>query len=215
MLKLPKIFLQLSSLLVLLFSGCAIHKYGKPINEPNSKYQNQIIPVLEPAKSVKYNTTIDVLKNHLSGIVIAKQTDSITSRVVFVTELGMKMFDMEIINDSVNAIFVFEPLNKPAIVNVLKESFKNMFLLNIKNKHVFKCNTNNNETVLTYKIHKQSNFLTSKNGTNYYIYKQENFSKKKLQLKTVYDVSQNAYQKITAKYFGLVKFYFELTKINE
>lgn len=215
MLKLPKIFLLLSSLLVFLFSGCAIHKYGKPLNEPNSNYQKQIVPILEPAKSVKYKTTIDVLKNHLSGIVIAKQTDSITSRIVFVTELGMKMFDLEIINDSVNAIFVFEPLNKPAIVNVLKESFKNMLLLNLKNKNVFKCNANNNETILAYKLNKQSNFLTSKNSTNYFIYKQENFSKKKLQLKTVYDVSQNSYQKITAKHFGIVKFYFELTKINE
>jgi hypothetical protein len=113
------------------FSSCAINKYGKaqaenplPYWELNSGIYHKHVE--------KYKTTIDVLKNHLSGILLVKQTSDDTTCITFVSELGMKYFDFIITEDSVNARYVFEPLNKPLVINALKNNFKNIFLLNFK-----------------------------------------------------------------------------------
>ena len=46
----------------------------------------------------------------------------------------MKMFDFEWKNNEMKAAFVFEPLNKPALINVLF-NFKSIFLLDVYNTH--------------------------------------------------------------------------------
>ena len=124
-----KLYLLLSS--VLLFTGCSIFKYHHLNCEKVGLHDQKITSVIKPSIVSKYNTSIDILKNHLTGLLIIKQTDSVTTHIVFVTELGMKMFDFEAKNNEVNAIYVFEPLNKPQLINVLKRNFNNMLLLNM------------------------------------------------------------------------------------
>ncbi len=83
----PKIHLLLSSIICLFFSSCSISKFKHP------KECHRVIitkktfaPVFQETKASKFKATIDVLKNHLSGIVIVKQTDSVSTHIIFVTE---------------------------------------------------------------------------------------------------------------------------------
>src|SRR6478735_1040855 len=95
--RLPKAYLLLSSVLILVFGSCRISKY-KHLKQCNAVVFNagHVLPVLKNTNSVKYKATIDVLKNHFSGLVILKQTDSVSQHIVFITELGLKMFDFEV-----------------------------------------------------------------------------------------------------------------------
>ena len=43
------------------------------------------------------NTTIDVMKNHFSGLMVIKSLTNGGYRVVFITEVGLKIFDMEFV----------------------------------------------------------------------------------------------------------------------
>ena len=124
---LTKLYLLLSSVLV--FSSCRISKYNHSNYDKVNLQQDALEPVLKPNTVLKYNTTIDILKNHLTGLLIVKQTDSITKHIIFVTELGMKMFDFEVKNNTINANYVFEPINKPQLIEAFKRNFSNMLLL--------------------------------------------------------------------------------------
>ena len=145
-----KRYLILSSFCFCLFLfSCKIAKYqskGPAVSEKLT--YEKLLPVANPyGKSSKYKATIDVLNKHFSGIVIVKKTDSVSTHVVFITELGMKMFDFEKKDADINAVFVFEPLNKPKLVSVLKNNFKNMLLLDAYDKEVKTGTTHNKQKV--------------------------------------------------------------------
>ena len=135
-----KVALLLSS--ILFVSGCRISKYNHRNCDKISLTKDLITPVFKPSSTLIYNATIDVLKNHLTGLIILKQTDSITKHIVFVTELGMKMFDFELKNNEINTAYVFNPLNKPKLIEALKRNFSNMFLFNEEEKNGIECHKN-------------------------------------------------------------------------
>jgi hypothetical protein len=157
---------------------------------------------------------VDVLRNHLSGLIIVKKTDSITTHIIFVTELGMKMFDFEAKKNEVNAIYVFEPLNKPQLINTLKRNFANMLLLNMDESQSFYDCTINNKRVYAIKNQKDKWFyIGSPNNSSLSL--QETFHKHKRSSKITYefDDKTNSYSQIICKQYGLIKFYFELNFI--
>ena len=131
MAQLLKLYLLLSSICLFLVS-CSISKFKHP-TECNRVVINKdaFAPVLKTTTATKFKGSIDVLKNHLTGIVIVKQTDSVSTHIIFVTEIGMKMFDFEWKDQTMKAVYVFEPLNKPALINALLMNFKAIFLLDV------------------------------------------------------------------------------------
>jgi hypothetical protein len=174
--------------------------------------QSNIVPVVKNKSAAKFQTTIDVLKNHLSGILVVKQTDSLTTRVVFITELGMKMFDLEMKSEEMSVVYVFEPLNKPQVISALKQNFKNMLLLDIYGKSggLF-LNKNDRILRLTKEQEKRCFVVSDTNRLNL----QETFCKRKRTSKIsyTYNNEQKTYSQIKCKQYGLVKFYFELNAI--
>lgn len=213
--QLPKHYLYLSScLLILLISSCKISKYKFKNCDEVVLTEQVISPIIKPQQPLKYKATIDVLKNHLSGLLIVKQTDSATTHFVFVTELGMKMFDFSYTNNSMNADFVFEPLNKPKLIQSLLHNFENMFLLNAINKNA--CENNRRIQLINDKT---KNFYTGYDTDNNAIdlKLQEVFYKKKRTSKIDYVYSRNNkynYSQISCKQYGLVKIYIDLIAIN-
>ena len=209
--RLLKIVLLLNSVLIL--TGCSITKYNHLIcNTKSSKLF--INPVISSAAVSKYKASIDVLKNHLTGLIIVKQTDSITTHIVFVTELGLKMFDFEAKKDSLKAIYVFEPLKKPLFVEALKRNFSNMFLFNIK-KHSFnECKNKHFSSILILNNIKETWFYSAKTDDASPTL-QETFHKHKRtsKIEYVYDVNSKTCTRIKCKQYGLIKFYFELNAI--
>src|ERR1041385_3947450 len=116
------IFLLLSSLLL---PSCLYNKITSFTKQKGVQASTRTIGSFIPTdKAVKYKASIDVLKKHFTGIVVIKQTDTETKHLVFLTELGMRMFDFEWKRDSMKPVFVFDPLNRPNLVTALTKNFE-------------------------------------------------------------------------------------------
>jgi hypothetical protein len=216
--QLPKLYLLLSSFFIYgCFVSCRITKYQKLQNSHTQTLTHQnLIPVVNPeGKSTKYKATIDVLNKHLSGIVVVKKTDSVTTHVVFVTELGMKMFDFEKKDTIINAVYVFEPLNKPKLINSLKINFKNMLLLDAYNNQSTSGLTKNKQLVYEMIHHNEKRYFvvvdTNKLASQLVFFK----NKKSSKINYVYSPEANSYTQINSLQYGIVKIKIELNKIIE
>lgn len=201
------IFLLLSSFL---FFSCAYHKLASYKKQSdlgiNASNLRSVIP---PTNAVKYKASIDVLNKHFTGLIILKQTDADTKHLVFVTELGMRMFDFEMKGDSMKPVFVFDALNKPKLVTALLNNFKTILLTDWFNKTA-ELATKSGKEVLHLKSAKRHMFITRDESG--YVIEQRTFNKHKKETKTVYS---NNYETIKLKQYGLVKIFIEFEKIKE
>src|SRR3954470_17408758 len=79
----------------LFFAGCAPSwKQMKPATSDVS-----ILQKFKPNFTVAlYNTKVDVVGNHLSGLLLIKKMPDSTTRMVFSNEMGYKFFDFEFDN---------------------------------------------------------------------------------------------------------------------
>lgn len=205
------IFLLLSSLLL---SSCAYHRYSrKPIRivEINER---SLKPVIPAEGAVKYKASIDFLNKHFTGLIVLKKTDAESKHLVFVTELGMRMFDFEMKGDSIKPVFVFDPLNKPKLVTALVRNFRSILLIEWFNKTASLIVKSDKETLHLWhdKFNRNDNrdlILVCENNSAEELLV---FNKHKKESKTIYT---NNYDNIKLKQYGLVKLYIELEKIKE
>jgi hypothetical protein len=206
-----------SFLLLTFFISCSISKYQssvKPFKETLT-YQ-RLQPVVNPnGISSKFKASIDVLNKHFTGLVIVKKTDSISTHVIFVTELGMKMFDLEQKDTSLNMVYVFEPMNKPNLIKVLKTNFKNMLLLGVYDKERTTGFLKNKQKTYEILNGKEKRYLIVADTNK--LMTQATFSKKKKisKITYVYNTEKTAYTQIKCVQYGLVKIKIELNKITE
>ena len=201
------IFLLLSSLI---FTSCAHHKLASYKKKGDLKLSDEDLSPFSPAdKAVKYKTSIDVLNKHFTGLIILKQTDADTKHLVFVTELGMSMFDFVIKGDSMKPVFVFDALNKPQMVNALLRNFETIFFVKWRNKSL-ELREKSNKVILYLKEGKHEMFLKKGDGKLYQ--EQWVFYKHKKETRTVYSAN---YDHIKLKQYGVVKLYIEMDKIIE
>lgn len=199
---------------ILLLSGCAISRYKHLPCDKIVMNENDLAPVIPSSGLIKYKTSIDVLKNHLTGLLIVKKTDSLTTRIVFVTELGMKMFDFEAKDNQLHAVYVFDPLNKPVMIEALKRNFNNLLLLNAYGQETGKCSQGNRQ-VYQIKDAVNKRYFTVEDTNTHAALWQETFHKRKRESRTdyTYDKAMGLYSRINTKQYGLVTFYFELNAI--
>lgn len=120
--SLPKNLL-LSSLLLIILAACSPtlgYKSAGTVRVDQSRARS-IIP---KEKSLLFKSKIKVYNKRYSGLILLKQVDKETAHLTFVTEIGMKIFDFEIRDNSFNLVYIFEPLNKPRIIQLLKNDMK-------------------------------------------------------------------------------------------
>jgi hypothetical protein len=150
--------LILISLFVVLFSGChfsVCHSYKKAKTDEIKRHFGSYFS--DSDSSYLYMSEIRFMKNYYSGLtVIKKQNDSI-SRVVFMTEMGIKVFDFEIQNplnnkDFYKVFYIMEPISK----KVIQKTLTNDIGLLLQNAGEFDKNyyiSKNNLTVVKIKSH--------------------------------------------------------------
>lgn len=199
----------------LFFSACQISNYKKLSFDKIVFSESDAKPIITSSKNQKYKTTIDVLKNHLSGILVCKLSGDTSLRLVYVNEFGMKYFDMEFLQQKTIMHYVFEPLNKKALLSSLETNFRNIFLFPYYNHHAGKHFQNKNHFIFGFFDKKIKHFVTV--SVNREILLQDVFNGNKLQSKISYqyNTSLNQYQQINCKQKGLVPIYFELTLISD
>jgi hypothetical protein len=206
------IFLLLSSLLL---SSCLYNKITSFTKQKDVQASTRTISSFIPTdKAVKYKASIDVLNKHFTGIIVIKQTDTETKHLVFLTELGMRMFDFEWKRDSMKPVFVFDPLNKPNLVAALTKNFETIFMVKSVNKTAKSYKGEDKEVVHLKDRKKDMFFIDHKEfpGGGHLMSIQWVFNRHKHKSRTIYT---NNYNNIKLKQYGLVKFYIELEKINE
>ena len=124
-------------------SSCSINGY-KPISK--SEKSKIVAPhIFNGAfEKVLYKTSIVIYGNSITGLTLIKKTDS-AYRVVSMSELGMKYFDLEFpLDEQIPTIvhYVMEPLNKKLLVNLIINDFDLTFSPPMINKLEILINTN-------------------------------------------------------------------------
>ena len=88
----------------------------------------------DTSKSYLYKTEINLYDNYFSGIMVFKPKKN-GHRVVFMNEIGMKFFDIELLADSFKIHQIFEPMNKKMLIKLLVNDF-NVLLMNNLSKGI-------------------------------------------------------------------------------
>lgn len=174
---------------------------------------DDVLPVV-PANGagIKYKASIDVLNKHFSGIVLLKQIDSV-KHFVFITELGMKMFDFEMRHGHFSPVYVFEPLNKPKLINVLTKDFEILLLLDLYQKQAEYCSNPGQWGFIRLKEGAQLSVVEPQMETHFATLRRT-FHKKRRDTRTIYTPgSASDYRSVSLKQYGFVKIYIDLTEI--
>ena len=202
--------LRLSSLALLLVACSPTFSRLKVGEKTGEKVVtiNEVNPSVQDS-SLLFTASIKLYTKYYSGLIFLKQTDSVTSHLVFVTELGMKMFDYQIQNNQFKLDYVFEPLNQPRILNLLESDFKLILLQGLLNQEaeIFEKNGR------IYKINKSYYQVNSKS---------KNIEKIRVKnglfsgIKVKFTNSDSlAAENIQLKHKGFINLSIQLTKIKQ
>ena len=204
--------LYLSSLLVLL-SSCAIPLRYK-LAEQRKITTVDVQPLVSADNTMLYKTQIFLFNKYYTGMLLHKQTDSTTSHLVFVTELGMKMFDIELKKDSLKMVYCFEPMNKPKITTLLEQDMGLILLYQLLDK---------SGKIYVNKKKGGSLYVTKENSKKYIYYSQVNSKRIAKSLvkgelftkqKTVYKFgTDNLPESVSLKHKGLLRLKIKLNRI--
>lgn len=81
------------------------------------------------------NTTIDVMKNHFSGLMVIKSLPNGGYRVVFMTEVGLKIFDMEFVpGEEAKVHYFMDAMDKKILIRTLSADLKLLLVQPQQNK---------------------------------------------------------------------------------
>ena len=112
-------------------------------------------------KDYVYKAKLQVLKHHFGGILIIKKIKENHHRVVFITEFGNKLYDLEFIEDDFRINYMMDDLNKTFILNMLEHDFQTLLSKNIKVDYQF-----SNEVEHVFQSNKTK-------YQNYYVFSQQ------------------------------------------
>jgi hypothetical protein len=127
--------LLLSSFVVLLLSGCTFGHYGRLKKETASSCPAVPKPVFgDNFNSFLFKTNISVYGKDFSGLLVTKQMSPLDYRVIFTTELGMKLFDFEFKDTAFTLHYCVPQFNKPKLLKVIQQDIAMLLMNNLANK---------------------------------------------------------------------------------
>ena len=117
-------FLGISFIVILLLTSCTVASTKDFVLVENSveKYKNPYFA--DYSKDYVYKANFEVYGRTFGGLLIIKKLATEHHRVVFATEFGSKMMDMELKNDVFTINFIADDLNRKILINTLKKDFK-------------------------------------------------------------------------------------------
>lgn len=216
MLRLQLRNLCLSSLLLVIVLAACSPTQGYKLSRREVVTGSQVRSIINADSSLLYKASISLYSKYYSGLILLKQTDANTSHLVFVTELGMKMFDFQMRDNQMKLIYVFEPLNKPELLNLLENDMKLIFLQHLLNKEadVYE-KAGKNARIYKVKDKKQRHFYiadASSQTVSHTLVK--GWMRVKEKVEYSYDNNRNASQ-IKLRHKGFIRLKIELTAITK
>ena len=126
--------LLLSSCLFLLTACSSVYKGMKKAQADPSCLQ-KFKPNFTKAL---YNTKVDVIGKHLSGLLLIKLMPDSSTRLVFSNEMGFKYFDFEFSATGVFKVYYVLPqMNKDAVLTTLRKDFELLLMQHLNNSKSF------------------------------------------------------------------------------
>lgn len=207
-----RINLLLSSIAVFLCFACS------PIN--GYKYvktkrisEEELRPVIDNRQAQLFKASIDLYNKHFSGLILLKQLNEEVSHLTFVTEIGMKMFDFEVKDSVFRPVYVFEPLNRPKVIQLLQEDMKLILVQHLSGKETEvyeKSDTRAFKIKEDYKYY----YILRKNSSLVDRIIKKGWLFKKAKVRYFYNESLQT-EKIRLKHKGLIRLRIELNKIHK
>ena len=91
-------------------------------SKPLEKAMESLIDV-EYDSLKSYNTTVESYGKYFSGVTYFKNVKDSSLRVLFTTHTGMKLLDLELVNNSCNTKYVMEQMNNEIVLKLLCHDF--------------------------------------------------------------------------------------------
>jgi hypothetical protein len=116
-----RILYLLSGNCLLLFMACSpLYRQMQTTNGDIS-----VLKKFKPSFSVVlYKTEVDVIGNHLSGLLLIKKMQDSSTRMVFSNEIGFKFFDFEFLPDGNFKVHsVIKKMNRKSVLKTLRNDF--------------------------------------------------------------------------------------------
>jgi hypothetical protein len=122
--------LLLSSALLILLSSCTLGHYGRLKVVAISPSSTKSI-FGENFSSFLFKTNIRIYGNDVSGLLVTKQMEPKDYRIIFTTELGMKLFDFEFKDTSFTLHYCVPQFNRPKLIKTIKEDIEILLMNNL------------------------------------------------------------------------------------
>lgn len=210
--------LVLSSILVSLLTGCSYPEFNSFQSTSEAVISlNDIKPwFIEGQDHYLYHADIDIYRNHFGGMMVIKFLSKENCRVVFITEVGIKIFDMEFFtNDDFKLHYCLDAINRKIIIKTLKNDI-GLMLANIPTNNKIKLSEDRKQNKTLLKS-------TGHQGTKYYLLNnrslrtQEILTRNSLQKKVeikYFSNNQSELDSVRIKHYN-IRLNIRLSRINE
>lgn len=143
--------LLLSSFLLLLLSACKFGHYGR-LEKISPSSSDTLRPIFDNNfNSFLFKTYIVVYGKNYSGLLVTKQLEPNDYRVIFTTELGMKLFDFEFKDTAFTLHYCVPQFNNPRLLKVIQKDIQIVLMNDVKNKSVEKYTDRDKKNII-YKL---------------------------------------------------------------
>lgn len=117
--KVSRIHILLLSSILFLCISCGVKPYAFL---KRSSATTACLNSLKPQfKTVLYNTSVNVVGNHLSGLLLMKRMPDGSTRVVFSNEMGLTLFDFEFFENEFRVLSCIKKLNRTVVLRALRK----------------------------------------------------------------------------------------------
>lgn len=122
--------LLLSSFIAILFSACHFGHYGqlKVLEDRKWRIEDKKTIFGDNFNSFLFKTNITVYEKDYSGLLVTKQMSPQDYRVIFTTELGMKLFDFEFKDTAFTLHYCVPQFNKPKLLKVIQKDIETLLM---------------------------------------------------------------------------------------
>ncbi len=127
--------LLLSNLIAIIFVGCTLGHYGRlevsdvKIDAPKPIFGDNF-------NSFLFKTNIHVYGKDVSGLLVTKQLQPKDYRVIFTTELGMKLFDFEFKDTAFTLHYCVPQFNRPLLLKTIQHDIELLLMDNLAGKAI-------------------------------------------------------------------------------
>lgn len=125
----PNLWLNSVLLLVLSFLTACSHKIPKVQTTQDSSRDSLQSPYFQQGDSLYlFKTTVETYGKTIGGILILKSTTADTLKATFLSQVGLKFFDMEIYKDTFLVKDVIPQLNIKGVLKTLQDDIRQVFV---------------------------------------------------------------------------------------